>query len=662
MAVSLAAALLSLSVAALVTTAAAGRHLWASTSGPVVMPALPARSEVYAADGSLLSVLHSGEDRQPVKLADVPPVLVHAVVDLEDHDFFDHWGVSPSAIARAGVANAREGTMTQGGSTITQQLVKNTLVDRTPTLSRKLKEAVLARRLENQMSKEQILERYLNTVYFGHGAYGVQAAAERYFGVAVGNLEPDKAALLAGLIASPGLYDPFARPQAAAARRAKVLAAMVDRGHLSAEEAARFGSAALPTKPVLRSAPGPNAPFLDEVVRSLLDDPRLGAQPSARYAALFGGGLRIETTLDPRLQQAGQAAVAAGVPPSPFTAALVAVDPSSGEVRALVSPGEGVQQGFNLATQGARQAGSAFKVVTLAAALEQGHSPQQPIDGSAPCVIPLPGGLPPWQVDNYEGSSGGVVTLQTATARSLNCAYARLVMTVGPERVADVARRLGVRRPLQPVPSITLGALEVSPLDMATVFATLAAQGVRHDPVFVRRVVDPSGGVLVDNRPNPARAIDAEVTRIETQVLTSVVTQGTGRAAALPGRPVAGKTGTASEWRDAWFGGFVPQLAAVVWMGAPQGQVPMVNVGGIRVTGGSYPARIWSSFMTSALAGQPVVGFAPPAAPPPAAHPPPARPRQRVARPPSRSAGSRSSARRPCAGRTCPGGSRRPSS
>ena len=570
---------------------------------------LPARSVVLAADGSTLAVLYD-ENRALVPLAEVPKVLLDAVIATEDKAFYEHEGIDVRAMGRALVANAKKGEVDQGGSTITQQLVKNALLDSERTVARKLEEAQLALKLEDDLGKDGILERYLNTVYLGQSTYGVRAAAERYFGRSVADLQLAEAALLAGLIASPESFDPFTDPDAARARRRHVLDRMADEGSITAEQVAAADAAPLPRVPHVVEPPTLGY-FVEEVKRQLLHDPRLGNTQQARYDAMYRGGLTIRTTLDPAAQRAAEQAVASQLPASPFQAALVAIDPRTGGVRAMVG-GPGLDRlRFNLATQGGRQAGSTFKVVTLAAALEDGHSPEDLVDGTAPCTLSLPAPQQPWNVDNYDEGSGSVVTLREATVKSLNCAYARTALAIGPARIADMAERLGVGHRMSAVPSITLGTQELSPMEMTTIFATLAAEGVRTDPFVVAEVRDAAGTVLVKAAPNPRQVLDAEVARTVTSVLEGVITGGTGTAASI-GRPAAGKTGTTQEWRDAWFGGYTPTLATAVWMGSPDGQVSMTGVGGRNVTGGSYPARIWSAFMASAVSSLPATGFTPP--------------------------------------------------
>ena len=603
-----AGAVLAAAVGASLHIAGAVDHVVAHAEPLPAFDPLPQRSRVLAADGSLLAVLYD-ENRAPIPLHEVPDVLVDAVIATEDQAFYDHNGIDLRAIARAAVANAREGGIEQGGSTITQQLVKKTYLAPDRTIERKIREAAMALRLEEELGKDGILERYLNTVYFGAGAYGARAAAERFFGKPVGDLDIAEAALLAGLIASPERFDPFDDPDAARARRSMVLGRMVEEGYITAEQAGQAMAAPLPDVPAAPSQAPPNY-FVEEVKRVLLRDPRLGDTQQERFDLLFRGGVQIHTTLDPWVQRAAEEAVRTQLPASPFSAALVALDPTTGAVRAMVG-GPGLEDlRYNLATQGQRQTGSTFKVVGLTTAIEAGYSPEAAVDGSAPCTFPMPDGQEPWSVGNYGGERGGVMTLRQATEKSLNCAYAQLAMAVGADRIAGMSERLGITRELPAVPSLALGTASVSPLEMATVAATLAADGVRRDPYIVSRVVDRHGDTVLEADPDPRQAVPAQVARTSIDVLRGVIQRGTGRAAD-PGRPAFGKTGTNQEWRDAWFVGAVPQLATAVWMGHPDGQVSM-RVDGRPVTGGSWPAQIWGTFMRTALAPWAVIDFPPP--------------------------------------------------
>ncbi len=603
--------------------------LTAGSSGgaaPLVLAPLRQTSTVYAADGSLLATLHGTENRVPVTFAQVPPGVVAAVVDTEDAGFWHEDGVNVQAIVRSAFADTRSGRIVQGASTITMQLVKNTLLHGSRSATNKLKEAALALRIDRQMSKRQILERYLNTIYFGNGAYGIGAAAETYFGVPIQRLTTAQGALLAGLISNPVGYDPFTNPAAARARRDFVLGRMVANASLSPGEAARLERTALPTKitSIVPPPNGQNAYFVNEVTRRLLNDPDLGSTYQARYDAVYGGGLRIYTTLDPRMQADAEVAVADNLPNNAgqWTASLVAVDPKTGAVRALVGgPGFDLSQ-YDIATQGpGRQPGSSFKPIVLAAAIQHGYSINSFVNGTSPCVFPIKG-APPYVAHNNEGEGGGWMTLANALALSLNCAYARLGDDVGLANVVTMARALGITTPLSPYLSMSIGSEEVRPIDMAGVYATFAADGVHHTPYLVTRVVDPHGKVLLRGGDPGTAVLTPEQAREEVVALQGVTQHGTGTTANLPDRPVAGKTGTTDNFGNAWFDGFSPQLATVVWMGAPVGDVPMTSVGGVTasgqyeyprtVYGATYPSMIWHQFMESALALLPVVGFTPP--------------------------------------------------
>jgi penicillin-binding protein 1A len=573
---------------------------------------LSERSVVLAKDGSTIAVLHAEENRVPVKLGDVPPQVSKAVIDIEDDRFYEHGGIDLRSLGRALATNISAGGVRQGGSTITQQLVKNSLLSPKQDVHRKLKEAVLSMRLESQMSKQQILERYLNTVYFGNGAYGIEAAAEKYYGVKVGQLTTAQGTLLAGLIRNPVYYDPFRYPDVAKTRRAEVADRMAQLHDISPEEATAIKDEPLPAKPVEQATEKLDY-FADKVKQILLSSTSpLGATPQDRYQEVFNGGLRIHTTLDPNLQKVALQKIDDNLPDTngKFTAALVSMDPSNGAVRALVG-GPGFDQAqYDIVTDGARQPGSSFKAFTLMAALEQGHSPNDIVDGTVPCPIPNPGGIPnPYSPSNFEGEEGGPMTLTDATAHSVNCAYARLQEAIGGRSVVDVANRMGITHHLTPVKSLTLGSEAVSPLEMVTSYATLAADGERHDPYFIQSINDRNGKEVFSAKPKGRRAVAAQNARVETQVLQEVVKRGTGVRAGIPGRQVAGKTGTAEDYHDAWFVGYTPQLATAVWMGSPTAETPMRGVGGINVQGGSYPAGIWGAYMKDALAGQPAIPF-----------------------------------------------------
>jgi len=576
---------------------------------PLALDPLAARSVVYARDGSVLTTLHEEENRVPVALDKVPEHVQRAVLDAEDDRFYDHGAIDVRALTRAMVVNVQSGGVFEGGSTITQQLIKITLLNSQQKASRKIKEAALALRLEASMTKRQILERYINAVYLGNHAYGLEAGAETYFRKHVDQLDMGEGILLASLIRDPVGADPWVEPAAARKRRDAIIDRMYTLGHVPFDQVDTLKGAALPTPPPAEPVRGSDY-FAEQVKQQLLADPRIGASPKERYAAVFKGGLSIHTTLDPLMQQQAEQSVADILPDTggEFRAALVSVDPTSGAVRALVGGPDFASAKFDLATQGQRQAGSAFKAFTLMAALEAGYLPDDTILGAAPCVIPNPGS-DDWAPDNVEGEAPGVLTLTDATVHSVNCAFARLVKLVGPERVVDAAKRMGITSQLDPFLSITLGTMGVSPLEMAGAYATLAADGQHHSTYFVDEVDDARGRVVLRADTHGEQVVSAQNARTETKVLTQVVQRGTGTAAGVKGWTVAGKTGTTDENKNAWFVGYTPTLATAVWMGSPIGDVPMRNVGGITVFGGTYPARIWHEFMNAALGNGPAVDF-----------------------------------------------------
>lgn len=564
-------------------------------------------STLYANDGTTVIARLGVEDREPVVFGEIPPLVVDAVVASEDPTFWTNNGVDLRAGIRALSENVEAGGIDQGGSTITQQLIKLRLLSTKRDLSRKSKEIFLAMEMTERHSKEEILEQYFNTVYFGQGSYGIRAAARRFFNVELRELTLAQASLLAGLIQNPEGANPFEYPERAKARRDYVLRQMVREDYITQAEADEARLAPLPTeRPPAELRP--DNYFVEEVQRRLLDDPRLGATQQERYNAVQRGGLHIYTTLDLDSQWYAQLAVNQVLPDQPpFTAALVAMDPRSGEVRAIVGGPDFSEKQFNLATQGRRQPGSTYKVITLAAALEHGFGINDTVDGTSPCKIDVPG-YDVWDTKNAEGS-GGVMSLRAATTGSVNCAYARLIAAVGVPNVVEMAHAMGIKGEVPEFLSITLGTAIATPLEMATVFSTIANDGVRNDPIFVRKVVDAQGHVVFEEQPTQVRAMSEETARTLTDVLQGAVTGGTGTAARIPGREVFGKTGTTDNKGNAWFGGCVIQECATVWMGAPEGTIPMTNVGGITVYGGTYPARIWKAYMGTVIEGQEAIAF-----------------------------------------------------
>jgi membrane peptidoglycan carboxypeptidase len=559
------------------------------TPEPFQLAPLKEPSRVYASNGSPLATLGL-EDRELVSYREIPKVLVDAVVATEDRTFWDNPGVDPGALFRALVRNIRAGRIVEGGSTITEQLVKNRLLNPKHDVERKIHEIVLATRLARTYTKRQILTEYLNTVYFGEGAYGVESAARRFFlttdpgaifprGKRLNELTLPEAALLAGLIASPSGADPFEHPDRARGRRAVALTRMVAAGYITRRQADRADLAPLPSvRPPTDLRP--HDMVVDEVQQELLADRRLGATPEQRRATLLTGGLRIFTTIDPAAQSRAQDAIRAVLPNQPpFTAAVVAMEPNTGFVRAMVG-GIGFDQlQYNLVTHPpGRQPGSTYNVVTLAAALEAGYSPHDTVNGTSPCTAFRPG-YPIWNTTNAE-PGGGTITLRGATVNSVNCAYAHVIASLGPPAVVDMAHRLGITQTIPNYLPITLGAKEATPLELATVASTLAADGVRHTPILVARVITNQANVLIDNtHPQGQPVVAPDVVDCETDILRNVITNGTGTRARLENnRDAAGKTGTTDDHADAWFLGYTPQLATVVWMGDPAARTPMTDV------------------------------------------------------------------------------------
>ena len=560
------------------------------------------RSIVFDRYGRTIAVLRSEQNRSPITLDQVPKHLINAVLDVEDADFYVHKGVNLRSTVRAFAANVEAGGVAQGGSTITQQLVKLTLLSPKQDLNRKVTEARLALQIEKEYTKNQILERYLNSVYFGEGAYGVEAAAERYFNTSAAKLKVAQSAFLAGMIRNPTGYDPIRFRERSRQRRSVVLERMVVRKHLTRAEADALKSEPMP-RPLDRLA-RPDTYFIEKVKQTLLDDKRLGETSKDRYNAVFNGGLKIFTTFDPLLQSQAEQAITEILPDDEpdFTAALVSVDATSGAVRAIVGGRGFSTDKYDLATQGKRQPGSSWKPFVYIAALEAGMSPNSSISGVEPCPIPNPGGTPdPYEPSNAEPGSGKSAVLGDQLVASSNCAFARLAYVVGYDKVAAVAKRMGITTNIDLVPAMALGVEEVRPIEMAGAYATIASEGVLRTPYLIEEVRDRDNRSVFKTKVSTRRVIDREITRIVTADMRRVVTGGTGTAARLDDHEAAGKTGTTNNFEDAWFVGFTPTLATAVWMGAPDKKKSMRNVGGVRVYGGTYPARVWKQFMTGAL-------------------------------------------------------------
>jgi penicillin-binding protein 1A len=552
-------------------------------------------TEIYDAQGRLLAELHGAENRLVVPSSAIPTVMKNATVASEDKRFYSDHGVDFQGLARALLADIAAGRAVQGGSTITEQYIKNAYVGNERDITRKLREAILAWELEDRWSKDRILTAYLNTVYYGQGAYGVEAAAETYFHEHAYRLTLAQAALLVAVAKLPTDYDPVYAAGAARRVRNGVLSRMLAQGYISPAQAAAAEAQPIKVfaKP-LSTASGPAAYFVDYVTQELVK--RYG------YAQVFAGGLRVYTSLDSTWQNDALGVVRSTVSPLDFgfkpSAALVAIDPATGYIRSMVGGLDFARQQFNLASQARRQPGSAMKPFVLAAAIEKGMDPFTTYYSSqSPVVVPMGAYAAPWVV--HGDGPGGPETVAQATVISDNAVFARLSVDVGPANTVRVAHAMGITSPLAAVPSITLGTSSVTPLEMADAYATLADGGIHHSPQAVVKVVASNGRVLWRPATVGTRAIPAGVASTVTQVLEQVASRGTGAttAAAFP-YPRAGKTGTTENSWDVWYVGYTPQLATSVWMGDMNANLPMNGA-----FGGIYCAPMWAQFTAAALAG-----------------------------------------------------------
>jgi penicillin-binding protein 1A len=577
--------------------------------------AIGENSFMYAADGSTLGVIPAERNRQPVTMKQISPWLPKATVAIEDRRFYEHGGIDPSGIARAVWADVRAGKVVQGGSTIPQQLVRNLYpVSRERTLERKLKEACLAIKLNRAWPKERILVTYMNQVYYGNLAYGIEAAAQTYFSKPAKALNLPEAALLAGMPQAPSDYDPFNRDELATQRRNQVLRAMLETGDISRGQydwALRRGLGLKPGKlyTTIRE------PYFFSYVRDQL---------IAEYGSntVRSGGLKVYTTIHPRFQRLARRAITETLyERSDPAAAIISINPANGAIRAMtaVTPGARGNQ-FNLLSQARRQAGSTFKTFVLAAAVELGANPDTVGYVSAPFYYkPEPevdcDTAPSWCVETYDHSYRGWTSISRATLSSDNTVYAQLTLDVTPQKVGRMAEKLGVKTKLKVdgayVPSMGLGSIAVSPLDMASAYATLAAGGIACQPMTIRKVVLSNGkadGGAGWGKRKCKRVTSDGVAYTVTKILEDNMQAGTGTGAQF-GHTAAGKTGTTDNHADAWFSGYTPRLATTVWVGYPKGEIPMENVHGISVAGGTFPAQIWRMFMGTAIGHLPDVGW-----------------------------------------------------
>jgi 1A family penicillin-binding protein len=566
-------------------------------------------SRVYADDDAFLTEFQA-EKRIFVPLQQIPPALRNAIIAVEDSRFYSHFGVDVRGVLRAAYANFRHGRVVEGGSTITQQLAKVLFLTPDRSFSRKVKEALLALELEKRYSKDRLLELYLNQVYMGHGAFGVEAAARMYFGKSVQDLTLPEAAMLAALPRSPGNYSPFERPELAQRRRAIVVGRLLEQGYISEAEAKATNRAPLGLVSSERRR-GSGQYFLEYLQQGL----------EAKYGSdvLYKSGLAVYTTLDPVLQRASEHALRDGLQalvarqtaraknrgdqgaPAAPEGAVVVMEASTGYVKALIGGADFSRTEFNRALHAHRQPGSAFKPFVYLAALEAGHAPTEVLDDS-PIRYVTAGKV--WEPVNYDGKFRGPVTLQQALEESINVPTIRLLEQIGVDSVIDVARRAGIQSPLPRDLTLALGSGDVTLLELTAAYGTFANQGVHMEPVMVRYVTDAQGRLLEENIPQGREAIDPAMAVGLTQMLRGVVERGTAVGARVLERPLAGKTGTTNDFSNAWFLGYTPSLVAGVWVGHDRPRTLGPDETGARVA-----LPIWVAVMRTALRNQPVEDF-----------------------------------------------------
>ncbi|MEO1145848.1 MAG: penicillin-binding protein 1A [Cyanobacteria bacterium J06638_22] len=558
-------------------------------------------SYIYDINGTLLDSIHDEFNRDVVTLNEISPELKRAVLAIEDSHFYSHHGINPTSIGRAFLSNLEEGRTVEGGSTLTMQLVKNLFLTPERAISRKVAEAVLALRLEQIFTKDQILEMYLNQVYWGHNNYGVETAAQSLFNKSASELNLAEAAMMAGLIQAPEEYSPFVDYRLAKQRQAVVLERMRVLNWITAEEAAaarqqpiRLGS--------IQSFDVSRSPYLtDAVVQELTE--RFGRE------AVLKGGMRVQTTFDLELQQVAEETVRDGFQTlqrrglNADQMALVAVDPRTHFVKAMVGGIDYQTSQYNRAIQALRQPGSAFKPFVYYAAFASGKYTPDSIVQDTP--VTYPDGYESYSPQNYDGSFGGAMSVRAALERSRNVPAVKLGQEVGINRIIEISRILGITSPIEPVTSLPLGSVDLTPLEMAAAYATFASGGWQSDTTFIVQVTDSTGQVLLDNSPRPQLVLDPWATASLNDVLQGVISRGTGTGARI-NRPAAGKTGTTSSERDIWFVGYVPQLSVAVWVGNDD-----YSPVGRGATGGGFVAPIWRDFMQQALEDVPVENFQP---------------------------------------------------
>jgi 1A family penicillin-binding protein len=556
---------------------------------------------IYDIKGKELASLHGEANREVVKLNEISPDLKRAVLAMEDSHFYLHHGINPNSVGRALLINWESNRVVEGGSTLTMQLVKNLFLKPERKFSRKLAEAVMAIRLEQIFTKDQILEMYLNQIYWGHNNYGVQTAAQSYFGKSADKLNLAESAMMAGLIQSPEEYSPFVNLKVAKERQKIVLERMQKLGWITPEqaEAAKKQKITLGKNTSWQTS---QLPYITEAVVAELNE-RFGRD------AVLKGGMRVQTTIDTDFQKMAEETVArshANVRYRGLYAdqvSLAAVDPRTHFVKALVGGVNYKKSQFNRAIQARRQPGSAFKPFVFYTAFATGkYSPASTVMDTPVSYRDGSGWYSP---RNYGGGFSGAVTIRTALVQSLNVPAVKLGRAVGLDKVIETCRTLGIKSPMEPVTSLPLGAIGLTPLEMAGAYATFASNGWYSDTTIIVRVTDSTGNVLLDNTPKPRLVLDPWATASLNNVLQGVISGGTGKSAQI-GRPAAGKTGTTSSERDVWFVGYTPQLAAAVWIGNDNNR----PIGG-GATGGGFAAPIWRNFMLKALKDEPVQSFQP---------------------------------------------------
>ena len=566
-------------------------------------------TQVFSSDGTLMAEFYT-ENRRAVDMSEISPYVINGTVDTEDIRFYQHNGVDPQGILRAVVVQVMGGS--EGASTITQQLVRNTVLSDEQfdlTLRRKVREAYIAIEMEKKYTKEQVLNMYLNTINYGHGAYGIEAASITYFNKSAKDLTLAEAALLVGLPNSPSYYDPFENPDAALHRRnSVVLQRMLDAGDITQEEFDEAYNTPLELNPGSSVMEATGAyPYWTNYIRDLL---------SADFSAdtVMMGGLRVYTTLDPTLQGQAEAAVQAqldAIGDGELNAAMAVVDPSTGYLKAMVGGRDFESNQFNCATQARRQPGSSFKAFTLTAAVTDGMNPDIYLDCNSPIQISSA-----WKVQNMGNAQYGTITLARATELSSNTGYAQVAEAIGADRIVEAAHKMGISVDLPSYPSITLGTVGVPPIQMAGAYATLASGGVHRDVVAITKIEDRNGNTVYEHTDNPTQAVEPSVAWAVTQVLEGVITRGTAKDTTVgmsANQPVAGKTGTTEGARDLWFCGYTPQYAAAVWVGYPAERT--IYVGYDEGHPWNTACPIFFRFMNMALEGTPRQEFPTAAAP-----------------------------------------------